>query len=112
VQRWKADPDNWAEVEAVRQECVHDAIGLLRKGLPRVAERLLSVALSETEPSSTTVRAAQVVFDIFNDLSGRAEFEQRLAALEAALRPAPSPLAKPAADPAPSPATAPDTEPA
>jgi hypothetical protein len=112
VQRWKADPENWAEVEAVRDECLHDAISQLRQGLPRVAERLLKVALSDTESSSITVRAAQVVFDIFNDLSARAEIEQRLAALEAALRRAPSLIAQPAAAQAPSPTMDRDAEPA
>lgn len=94
VQRWRAVPEWWAEVEAARGEVVRDAIARLRNGLPHAAERLVKVA-RESPADGVAVRAALAVIEAHGHLTERTELERRLAALEAALAQRAAPSAAP-----------------
>jgi hypothetical protein len=93
--RWRAIPENAAEVEAARGEVIKDAIALLRNGLPLAARRLVKVA-SESPTEGVAVRAAIAVIEAHGSLTQRTELEERLERVEQLLTglqrtPAPNP---------------------
>jgi len=96
VERWKAVPENWAEVDAARGELVESAISRLRTYMPKVAEELAAIAFGtsgEKAEAYVRVRALAEIRDTFLSLNQRVELEQRMSFIERALRNPPVPRA-------------------
>ena len=81
IQRWRAVPEWWTEVEAARGEVVRDAIAVLRNSLPVAAKRLSAIA-SESKAEGIAVRAALGLIEAHTRLTERIHLEERLSRIE------------------------------
>ncbi|ACL66763.1 hypothetical protein A2cp1_3433 [Anaeromyxobacter dehalogenans 2CP-1] len=81
VQRWRAIPECWAEVEAARGEVIRDAVTRLRNGLPSAADRLVQLARG-AKSDHVAARAAQAVIEAHATLTVRQDLDARLARVE------------------------------
>ena len=85
IQRWRAEPENWAEVVEAQRGFLSDTLSKFRIALPELAAGMVDMARNAEEPAAVRLRASMGCFETFAALSQRTELEQRMAAIEEAL---------------------------